>query len=121
MFDREGTKAARNAVVVSPGRIDRSPCGTGSSARLALMHARGELAVGEPFVHLSLIGIEFACRIEEEASVGGRPAVVTRVAGRAWLTGVSQYGVDPEDPFPTGYRLNDTWPSCRSELPHDRA
>jgi proline racemase len=107
-----GVKTARNAVVVSPGRIDRSPCGTGCSARMAVMSACGDLAVGERFRHLSILGTEFACGIETETSVGGIDAVVTRVGGRAWLTGVSYYGVDPEDPFPQGYRLNDTWLSC---------
>jgi proline racemase len=112
MFEQDGVKTAANAVVVSPGRIDRSPCGTGSSARMAIMHARGELKVGEPFRHLSLLGTEFACAILETTDVSGTPAVMTSVAGRAWLTGVSYYGTDPEDPFPQGYRLNDTWLSC---------
>ena len=107
-----GIKTSRNAVVVSPGRIDRSPCGTGSSARMAVMSAHGDLATGEPFRHLSILGTEFACSIESTTSVGSRDAVITKVGGRAWLTGVSQYGVDPEDPFPQGYRLNDTWLSC---------
>jgi proline racemase len=107
-----GIKTAKNAVVVSPGRIDRSPCGTGSSARMALMHARGELAVGEEFRHLSILDTAFACRIESSTKVGDTAAVVTRVGGRAWLTGISHYGVDPEDPFPHGYRLNDTWLAC---------
>jgi proline racemase len=104
-----GIKTSRNAVVVSPGRIDRSPCGTGSSARMALMHARGDLSVGEPFIHLSLLGTQFICGIDATAQVGGQPAVLPRISGRAWLTGVSYYGADPEDPFPEGYRLNDTW------------
>ena len=105
----DGVKTAKNAVVVSPGRLDRSPCGTGSSARMALMHARGELAVGEPFVHTSILDTPFVCQIEATTEVAGRPAVIPRVSGRAWLTGVSYYGADPEDPFPEGYRLNDTW------------
>jgi len=109
---RSGFKAARNAVVVSPGRIDRSPCGTGSSARMALMHARGELLCGERFIHSSILDTTFECLIERETKVGGTDAVITRVGGRAWLTGVSNYGVDPEDPFPLGYRLNDTWLTC---------
>lgn len=112
LIERDGVKTAKNAVVVSPGRIDRSPCGTGSSARMALMHARGELKVGERFLHTSILDTEFACAIEAEARVGDGPAVVTRVAGRAWLTGVSYYGSDPDDPFPHGYRLNDTWLAC---------
>lgn len=107
-----GVKASKNAVVVSPGRIDRSPCGTGSAARMALMHARGELAVGEPFKHYSLLDTEFACSIDATTTVGGVEAVISTVGGRAWLTGISYYGTDPEDPFPYGYRLNDTWFSC---------
>jgi proline racemase len=107
-----GVKTSKNAVVVSPGRLDRSPCGTGSSARLALLHARGELAVGERFTHLSLLDTRFDCIIEEAATVGGMKAVIPNVSGRAWLTGVSYYGTDPEDPFPEGYRLNDTWFAC---------
>jgi proline racemase len=112
LTQRDGVKSAKNAVVVSPGRIDRSPCGTGSSARMALMHAQGELAVGEPFKHLSILDTVFECRIESTTTVCDLPAVVTNVGGRAWLTGVSYYGADPEDPFPHGYRLNDTWLSC---------
>jgi proline racemase len=107
-----GVKSAKNAVVVSPGRLDRSPCGTGSSARMALMHARGELAVGEEFTHCSILDTQFNCRIEATATVGGTAAVIPNIGGRAWLTGVSYYGTDPEDPFPQGYRLNDTWFSC---------
>src|SRR3546814_6119551 len=71
---------------------------------MAALHARGELAVGERFVHSSILDPIFECAIEEEATVGGRDAVVTRVGGRAWLTGISHYGCDPEDTFPTGYR-----------------
>lgn len=100
---------SRNAVVVSPGRLDRSPCGTGSSARMALLGATGELAVGQTFRHQSIIDTEFLCRIDAETMVGQTPAVLPNVSGRAWLTGISYYGVDPEDPYPEGYRLNDTW------------
>jgi proline racemase len=112
LTERDGVKTARNAVVVSPGRLDRSPCGTGSSARMALMHARGELAVGEAFLHLSVLDTEFACRIDGVTRVGDVDAIHPHVSGRAWLTGVSYYGSDPEDPFPHGYRLNDTWLAC---------
>lgn len=107
-----GVKTSKSAVVVSPGRIDRSPCGTGSSARMALVPSKGELAVGEPFRHLSLLDTEFLCSIEEQTTLGQTPAVITNVSGRAWLTGVSYYGSGPEGPFPHGYRLNDTWLSC---------
>ncbi|PDQ21294.1 hypothetical protein CN311_09885 [Mesorhizobium sanjuanii] len=105
----DGVKTSKNAVVVSPGRLDRCPCGTGTSARMALLHARGDLAVGEKFRHTSILDTVFDCRIVEPAMAGSVPAVVTEVSGRAWLTGVSHYGVDPEDPFPEGYRLSDTW------------
>jgi len=104
-----GVKTSKNAVVVSPGRLDRCPCGTGTSARLALLHARGDLQVGERFRHLSILDTEFECRIVSTCKVGSAPAVIPEISGRAWLTGVSQYGVDPDDPFPTGYRLADTW------------
>ncbi len=105
----DGVLTSKNAVVVSPGRLDRSPCGTGSSARMALLHARGELALGEAFTHSSILDTQFHCRIDALGKVGALPAVVPRISGRAWLTGVSYYGADPQDPFPEGYRLNDTW------------
>ena len=107
----DGVLTARNAVVVSPGRLDRSPCGTGTSARLAVMHARGEIAVGERFVHESIIGGRFDARIEELTTVASVPAVIPSVAGQAYLTDVSQIGRDPADPFPRGYTLSDTWMS----------
>lgn len=100
---------ARNTVVVSPGRLDRSPCGTGTSARLAVMHARRQIRKGQPFDHESVIGSHFLAEIVGTTRVGGRPAVVTTVAGRGWLTSIGQYGFDPEDPFPEGYTLSDTW------------
>lgn len=105
----EGDPTAVNAVVVSPGRLDRSPCGTGTSARLAVMHARDQVAVGEDFVHTSIIGSRFDSRIESLTAVGGVPAVVPSVAGQAWITQLCQVGVDPSDPFPEGYALADTW------------
>ena len=105
----DGVKTSKNAVIVSPGRIDRCPCGTGTSARMALLHERGELGIGEAFRHTSIIDTEFDCHIVETTSVGNLPAVIPVVSGLAWLTGISHYGVDPEDPFPRGYRLPDTW------------
>jgi proline racemase len=105
----DGVKTSKNAVVVSPGRLDRCPCGTGTSARLALLHARGELAPGERFRHMSILDTAFDCRIVDIACAGDLPAIVPEISGRAWLTGFGQYGIDPEDPFPNGYRLGDTW------------
>jgi proline racemase len=100
---------SRNAVIVAPGRIDRSPCGTGTSARLAVLHARGQLAVGQGFVHESIIGSRFEAGIARETTVGGRPAIVPTIAGQAWITGIFQHGVDPSDPFRGGYTLPDLW------------
>jgi proline racemase len=102
-------KTARNAVIVSPGRIDRSPCGTGTCARLAVLHARGLIKEGEVLDHVSIIGSHFLGRVEETTKVGRVSAVVNSISGRAWLTGVAQYGVDPDDPYPCGYTLPDTW------------
>ena len=107
---REGVPHGRNAVAIRPGKIDRSPCGTGGSARLATLHARGVLGAGDAFVGVSLIGSCFDCRIEGETTVSGRPAILPSLAGRAWITGTHQVTVDPDDPWPRGYRLSDTWP-----------
>ncbi len=100
----------RNAVAIKPGKLDRSPCGTGCSARLAVMHARGQLKPGEGFIGRSIIGSRFDCRIEAETSLGGRPAIVPSIAGRAWITGTHQHMLDPDDPWPEGYKVGDTWP-----------
>lgn len=96
---------ARNATIVHPGWIDRSPCGTGTSARMAQLHARGDLAVGQPFVNESLIGTRFEGILTGEADVAKRPAVVPVIEGRAWITGMGQYTLDPTDPFPEGFEV----------------
>jgi proline racemase len=96
---------ARAATAIHPGWLDRSPCGTGTSARMAMLHARGELALDTPFVHESVIGTRFTGRLVEEVAVDGRPAVVPEITGRAWVTGMGQYMLDPEDPFPEGFRV----------------
>ncbi len=106
-----GGKRSRNTVVVSPGRLDRSPCGTGTCARLAVMHARGELATGESLIHESIIGSEFIGIVAETTEVAGSPAIIPTIAGAAWITAFHQYVLDPTDPFPTGYILPDTWPT----------
>lgn len=105
-----GIRTARNGVIVSPGRLDRSPCGTGTCARLALLHARREISVGERFVHESIIGTKFIGQIFETGNVGNVPSVSVAITGRAWITAFHQYVLDPFDPFPTGYTLSDTWP-----------
>lgn len=100
---------ARNAVVVRPGRLDRSACGTGTSARLAVMHARGEIAVDEPLHHSSVLGSVYVGSIAEVTTVGSVSAVVPRISGQAWITDMGTIGLDPTDPFPEGYTLADTW------------
>ena len=119
--DRAAGRPSRNTVVLTNGRLDaadpstwtgaldRSPCGTGTSARMAALHARGQLAIGEDFVHRSIIGSEFIGRLTAETDVAGRAAVMPTVTGRAWITGRAQWTLDPTDPFPEGYTVGDIW------------
>jgi proline racemase len=104
-----GQLSSRNGVIVSPGRLDRSPCGTGTSARLAVLHARGLMEPGETFIHRSIIGTEFTGEITETLTVGDKPGIRPAITGSAWITGFHQYVLDDSDPFPTGYTLNDLW------------
>lgn len=92
-------------MAIHPGWFDRSPCGTGTSARMAQLHARGLLELGTDFVNESFIGTEFTGRLVGGTTVGGLPAVVPTVTGRAWITGTAQYFLDPTDPFPGGFLL----------------
>jgi len=96
---------SRHAMVIHPGWFDRSPCGTGTSARMAQLWTRGELPLRADFVNESFIGTRFLGRLVEETTVAGRPAVVPTVTGRAWITGTAQYLLDPDDPFPAGFLL----------------
>lgn len=96
---------SRNAMAIHPGWFDRSPCGTGTSARMAQLHARGELSLHSPFVNESFIGTHFVGELIEETTVGGHAAVIPTVTGRAWITGMGQYLLDPTDPFPAGFTL----------------
>ncbi len=105
-------KTGRNAVVIRPGKLDRSPCGTGCCARMAVLHARGELAIGEPFQGRSIVDSEFDCVIDEAIDIDGKVAIVPAISGRAWITGTHQHMLDPDDPWPGGYRLSDTWPGA---------
>lgn len=105
-------KTGRNAVVIRPGKIDRSPCGTGCSARIAVLHARGELAIGEPFQGRSIVDSTFDCVIDEVMDMDGTVAIVPAISGRAWITGTHQHMLDPDDPWPGGYRLSDTCPGA---------
>jgi proline racemase len=111
----------RNAVTVSTGTldwsrpstwtgvIDRSPCGTGTCARMATLHARGRLGLHEDFRHEGILGTVFTGRLIEETRVGPYPAVVPTLSGQAWITGFASYVVDPDDPFPEGYTIGDIW------------
>jgi proline racemase len=115
------TATRRNAVVVSTGEldwsrpetwtgaIDRSPCGTGTCAAMAVLHAKGELGLNEDFVHEGVLGTRFVGRLVEETTVGDRAAVVPTLSGRAWITGFAEYVLDDSDPFPEGFTLGDIW------------
>jgi proline racemase len=109
---RDDVLETRHAVAIRPGKIDRSPTGTGVSARLALLHARQAIAPGESLVAQSIIGSRFTGRIESETTVGGLAAIIPSIEGRAWRTGSRQVYVDPGDPWPEGYRVSDTWPGA---------
>ena len=112
---------AKNAVVVSTGQldwarpstwtgaIDRSPCGTGTSAKMATLHAKGKLALNEDFVHEGILGTTFTGRLIRETKVGPYRAVVPTISGRAWITGFAQYVLDGDDPFPEGFTIGDIW------------
>jgi proline racemase len=104
-----GGHAARSAVAIRPGKVDRSPTGTGVSARMAILHARGMMAEGDVFEATSIIGSRFTGRIAGLTEIGGRPAILPEISGRAWVTGTHQHMLDPTDPWPEGYRLTDTW------------
>jgi proline racemase len=91
------------------GAIDRSPCGTGTSARMAVLHAKGELALAEDFRHEGILGTVFTGRLVEETRVGERTAVVPEITGSAYITGFADYVVDPTDPFPDGFTVGDIW------------
>lgn len=99
----------RSAVAIRPGKVDRSPTGTALSARLAVMAAKGQIIEGQMFEAVSIIGSTFTGRIVGMASVGGKPAIIPEISGRGWITGIHQHMLDPDDPWPSGYRLRDTW------------
>jgi len=106
---RDPDGAVRTCTTLVPGRIDRSPCGTGSSANLAVLHARGEVKLGGQRLSRSIIGGEFLAEVVGETTVDGRPAIVPRITGQAWIYGREEFRVDPSDPYPAGFALSDTW------------
>jgi len=97
------------AVAIQPGKVDRSPTGTALSARMAILHARGQMQVGDTLTARSLIGSTFQGRILSKSKVGDIPAILPEISGRGWITGIHQHMLDPSDPWPEGYRLTDTW------------
>ncbi len=99
----------RTCTTLKPGRVDRSPCGTGSSANLAVMHARGQIAVGDARISQSIIGGTFTAQAIGETTVGPFKAVLPRITGRAWIYGREQLRISPDDPFPEGFALSDSW------------
>ncbi len=112
--EREGhIYKSRNAVAIRPGKIDRSPTGTALSARMAILHAKGCMKVNDSLTLESIIGSRFVGRIETETLIAGQPAIIPSITGRAWITGTHQHMLDPDDPWPEGYRLTDTWPNIR--------
>jgi proline racemase len=113
--DRQGD-TVKTCTVLKPGRVDRSPCGTGSSANLAAMHARGLVKTGDILTSESIIRSRFQVEMLGETTVGTRAAVLPQVTGRAWIYGFSQLGLDPTDPFPRGFALSDTWGPAVGEI-----
>lgn len=111
----------KNAAIVSTGELDwerpetwkgaldRSPCGTGTSAKMAALYAKGELGLHEDFHHEGILGTIFTGRLIRETKIGGYSAVVPTISGQAWITGFAQYVLDPDDPFPEGYTMGDIW------------
>ncbi len=111
-FDEtQGAFVMRNTCVIDPGKLDRSPTGTGLSARMAALRARGEMQVGDTLRMSSIIDSVFVGTINRDTTVGHTAAIVPSVSGRAWITGTARYTLDPSDPWPRGYRLADTWPT----------
>lgn len=107
--DRDPDGMVRTCTTLKPGRVDRSPCGTGSSANLACLHARGEIAIAGSRTSRSIIGGTFTAQAIAETTVGNRPAIIPRITGSAWVYGRETLRLSPDDPFPAGFALSDTW------------
>ena len=110
IINSKGEKTAKNTVVIRPGKLDRSPCGTGSSARLALLRKKNQIDIGEKFITKSIIESTFECFIEKEIQQHSKQTIIPNIKGSAFITGEQILYKDDKDPFPEGYRLNDTWP-----------
>ncbi len=114
-LERKGSSLrTKAAVAIRPGKIDRSPTGTALSARMALLHQSGQMDIGETITARSIIGSEFHGTISQTTKVAGITAIIPEITGRAWITGTHQHLLDPDDPWPEGYRLTDTWPAYGS-------
>ncbi len=114
--DTEADGTVRTCTTMWPGRVDRSPCGTGSSANLATLHARGLAKVGDVFTSRSIIGSEFEVGLESVTEVAGRPAIIPTISGRGWTFGLHQVALDPFDPLAEGFALTDTWGPQAGEI-----
>lgn len=109
-LERKGERlVAKNGTVCNQGRIDRCPCGTGTAARLAVMHAKQQIELNEAFESVSITGTKFIARIVDTTEIGHLTAIIPTIAGQAWITGIMQYGIDPTDPFQNGHILPDVW------------
>jgi proline racemase len=111
LTEENGVKVGKNTVTIQPGKLDRSPTGTGCSARMAVLERKGILGLGDTYIGESVIGSRFHCKIERRTRVGDLPGILPSVSGRAWITGTHQHMLDPTDPWPQGYRIADTWPN----------
>ena len=109
--DEKGRLVGKNTVVIEPGKLDRSPCGTGCSARMALLSDEGKLRTSQLFLGKSILDTEFECKIIESTNIGAINGIIPIISGSAWITGNHTYLRSPGDPFPKGYKLSDTWPN----------
>jgi trans-L-3-hydroxyproline dehydratase len=106
-----GVLTSANACIINPGKLDRSPTGTGCSALMAVFHAKGLMNVGDSYIGRSVINSRFTGRIISETTIGNHNAIIPEITGRAWISGTSTLLLDPDDPWPQGYKVSDTWPS----------
>lgn len=109
-------EAVKGAVIIPPGRLDRSPCGTGTMSRLMALFAKGQLGVGDELVQESILGTRFAARVLKQADIGGYPGIIASIEGRAWITGHSVFTLDPTDPFPHGFQPPNLWGRAKEML-----
>ncbi|MCP5087027.1 MAG: proline racemase family protein [Rhodobacteraceae bacterium] len=107
----DGVLSGKSTVVIDPGKLDRLPCGTGCSARMAVLSAQGKLLPQERYIGRSIIDSRFDCQVVGETRIGDKPAIIPSLQGRAWICGETKLLCDPSDPWPRGYRLSDTWPN----------